>query len=96
MHVVIWSAMAAGPGKLMLSNPPACFAARFWRTASDTGDGALAAVAGEQMLVASIFYPPAGSNNLSVPVHDAPSLPPSLDYGYAHQFGNLKFRCLRV
>lgn len=57
----------------MLNQPPACFAARIWRTASDTGRGALHAVAGEQMLVPSIFYPPSGLITLSEPAHDVAS-----------------------
>lgn len=65
--------MATSPGKVILNQPPACSAACIWRTASDVGHGALCAVAGEQMLVPNVFYPPAGLITLSVPVHDVAS-----------------------
>lgn len=73
INMVIWSVVAASPGKVMLTKPAACFAVCTWRTACDLGDGALLMAAGEQTLVPSFLCLPAGLIALSVPVHDAAS-----------------------
>lgn len=74
---MIWSVMASCPDKVMLNKPLVCFSAHVWRPASDTGGDALHTVAGEQVLVPNIFYPPAGLIALPGPVV---TLPPTPDF----------------
>lgn len=77
IYMMIWSVMASCPDKVMLNEPLVCFSAHIWRPACDTGGDALHTVAGEQVLVPNIFYPPAGLIVLPEPVV---MLPPTPDF----------------